>query len=68
MSLKKAVQTLVDELPLAETLKAELHKEILKEKKVKAAKKAKPATDPTPAEVKQAVAEADVTAAPVEGV
>jgi hypothetical protein len=38
MSLKKAFHTLVNELPLAETLKADLHKEIDKEKKVKPVK------------------------------
>jgi hypothetical protein len=63
MSVKKAFHRLVDELPLAETLKVDLHKEF---DKVKKDKKPKTAANPTPAEVKTAVAEADVTAAPKE--
>ena len=35
MGVKKAFHTLVDELPLAETLKVDLHNEIDKEKKGK---------------------------------
>ena len=38
MGVKKAFHTLVDELPLAETLKVDLHNEIDKEKKVKPVK------------------------------